>query len=183
MSGDSGSCERTSTWWWWLRQNLHVVVVAAKAKQRRERERREKVGQKARERERQCKDNERERKTMRKRKRKRKKTEAKAKSRSSSESESKTKTKTEERICLCPKTRHTNAVVSGNRVCILLQNNLKIVLQIQTRFLEQPRLYLLLVFKNKLIVVYYRGFCLNRAGIVLLNFKNVTALFLNAVRF
>jgi len=131
---------------------------------------------------------------LRKRKRK---TKTKAKSRSSSEGESKTKTKTEGGICFCPKTRHTNAVVSGNRVCILhtnavatnnrvcilLQNNLKIVLQIQTRFLEQPRLYLLPVFKNKLIVAYYRGFCLNRTGIVLLNFKNVTALFLNAVYF
>jgi len=84
---------------------------------------------------------------------------------------------------LSSKRRHTNAVVSGNRVCILLQNNLKIVLQIQTRFLEQPRLYLPAVFKNKLIVAYYRGFCLNRAGIVLLNFKNATALFLNAVHF
>jgi len=173
-----------------------VIVEAAKKPPRggggrkretteKERESREKVGRKARERERQCKDNERERKTMRKRKRKKMKAKAKAKakSKSSSSESEKTKTKTEEGICLCPKTRHTNAVVSGNRVCILLQNNLKIVLQIQTRFLEQPRLYLFPVFKNKLIVAYYRGFCLNRAGIVLLNFKNVTALFLNAVRF
>jgi len=149
----------------------------------RERESREKVSRKARERERQCKDNERERKTMRKRKRKKTKAKAKAKSKSSSSESEKTKTKTEEGICVSPKTRHTNAVVSGNRICILLQNNLKIVLQIQTRFLEQPRLYLLPFFKNKLIVAYYHGFFLNRAGIVLLNFKNVTALFLNTVRF
>jgi len=91
--------------------------------------------------------------------------------------------KQKEGIFFSPKTRHTNAVVSGNRVCILLQNNLKIVLQIQMRFLEQLRLYLLAVFKNKLIVAYYRGFCLNCSGIVLRNFKNVTALFLNAVHF
>jgi len=77
----------------------------------------------------------------------------------------------------------TNAVVSGNRVRILLQNNLKIVLQIPTRLFPEPRWYLPAVFNIKLFVAYHRGSHVNRAGMIVLNFKNVTALFLIAVYF
>jgi len=77
----------------------------------------------------------------------------------------------------------TNAVVSGNRVCILLQDNLKIVLQIPTRLFPEPCWYLPAVFNIKLFVAYHRGSRVNRVGIVVLNFKNVTALFLIAVHF
>jgi len=53
----------------------------------------------------------------------------------------------------------------------------------QTRLFQEPRLYLPAVFNNKLFVAYYRGSWVNRAGIVLLNFKNVIALFLIAIYF
>jgi len=49
-------------------------------------------------------------------------------------------------------------------------------------FLE-PRWYLPAVFNIKLFVAYHRGSRVNRAGIVVLNFKNVTTLFLIAVHF
>jgi len=75
----------------------------------------------------------------------------------------------------------TNVVVSGNRVRILLQNNLKIVLQIPTRLFLEPRWYLPSVFNFKIFMPYHRGSRVNCAGIVVLNFKNVTTLFLIAV--
>jgi len=74
-----------------------------------------------------------------------------------------------------------NAVVSGNCVRILLQNNLKIVLQIPTRLFPEPSWYLPSIFNFKIFVPYHRGSRVNRAGIVVLNFKNVTTLFLIAV--
>ena len=73
------------------------------------------------------------------------------------------------------------AVVSGNCVCILLQNNLKIILQIPTRLFPEPRWYLSTIFNFKLFVAYHRGSHVNHAGIIILNFKNVTALFLIVV--
>jgi len=74
-----------------------------------------------------------------------------------------------------------NAVVSGNRVHIFLQNNFKIVLHILTRLFPEPRWYLPSVFNLKISVSYHRGSCVNRTGIVVLNFKNVTVFFLIAV--
>jgi len=72
-------------------------------------------------------------------------------------------------------------VVSGNRVRILLQNNLNIILQIPTRLLPEPCWYLSTIFNFKLFVAYHRGSRVNHSGIIILNFKNVTALFLIAV--
>jgi len=74
-----------------------------------------------------------------------------------------------------------NAVVSGNHVRILLQNNLKIVLQIPTRLFPEPRRYLPSVFNFIIFVPYHHGSHVNRTGIIVLNFKNVTTLFLIAV--
>jgi len=65
--------------------------------------------------------------------------------------------------------------------CILLQNNLKVVLQIPTRLFPEPRWYLPVVFNIKLFVAYHRGSRVNRAGIIVLNFKNATPLFLITV--
>jgi len=67
-----------------------------------------------------------------------------------------------------------NVVPTNNHVRILLQNNLKIVLQI-------PRWYLPSVFNFKIFVPYHRGSRVNRANIIVLNFKNATALFLIAI--
>jgi len=74
-----------------------------------------------------------------------------------------------------------NTVVSGNRIRILLQNNLKIVLHIPTRLFSELRWYHPTVFNLKLFVAYHRGSRVNRASIIELNFKNVTALFLIVV--
>ena len=81
------------------------------------------------------------------------------------------------------KKEDTNAVITGNRICILLQNNLKIVLQISTWLFPELHWYLSAVFNNKLFVAYYRGSRVNRIGIAVLNFKNATALFLISVHF
>jgi len=51
------------------------------------------------------------------------------------------------------------------------------------RLFQESRLYLPAVFNNKLFMAYYRGSYINCASIVLLNFKNTTALFLIAVYF
>jgi len=74
-----------------------------------------------------------------------------------------------------------NAVTTNNRVRILLQNNLKIILQIPTWLFPELRWYLPSVFNFKIFVPYHRGSCVNYAGILVLNFKNVTALFLIVV--
>jgi len=75
------------------------------------------------------------------------------------------------------------AVAGGIRIRILLQHNLKIVLQIPTRLFSEPRWYLPVVFNFKIFVPYHCGSRVNRAGIIILNFKNTTALFLIAVPF
>jgi len=82
-----------------------------------------------------------------------------------------------------PKRGDTNVVVSRNCIHIFLQNNLKIVLQISTRLFPELRWYLLTFFNFKIFVPYYCGSCANCAGIIVLNLKNVTALFLIAVPF
>jgi len=154
LSGGGGSGrESTSTWWWWLQKQNH---------EERERDEREvgansKGGEEV-----LC---------------------SQGRRRSSSKGKEWNRGHTRGEEFLCPKIRDTNAVVSGNRVCILLQNILKVVLQIPKRLFPEPRWYLLAVFNNKLFVAYYRGSRVNHAGIVLLNFKNVTVLFLIAVHF
>jgi len=72
-------------------------------------------------------------------------------------------------------------VVSGNRIRILLQNNLKIVLQIPMQLFPELCWYLHAVFNFKLFVAYHHGSRVNRAGIIVFNFKNVTVLFLIVV--
>ena len=116
-----GGCERTSTWWW-----------CPQKQNREERERRERgwsngegggEALRGRGRGRQCTDLLREEETVATKGRRRSSSKAKGRNRGHARGEE----------FLCPKRRDTNAVVSGNRVCILLQNNLKIVLQIQTQ--------------------------------------------------
>jgi len=46
-----------------------------------------------------------------------------------------------------PKIGDTSAVVSGNRVCISLQNNLKIILQIPAQLFKQSQWYLPTIFE------------------------------------
>ena len=71
-------------------------------------------------------------------------------------------------------------VVGGNRVRILLQNNLNIVLHIPMRLFLELHWYLPVVFNFKIFVSYHRGSRVNCAGIIVLNFKNAIVLFLIA---